>query len=69
MAATVNWKELVIAILGAVAVGVSVGLGAGFAARALGWPTGFAGPLTGGLVSVLLLAFYTKRTQRNRGGA
>ncbi len=33
MAAKVNWKELVVAILGAVVVGVSVGLGTGFGAR------------------------------------
>ena len=69
MAAKVNWKALVVAILGAVVVGVSVGLGTGFAARALGWPTGFVGTLTGGLVSALVLRFYTSRSKRDRGSA
>ncbi len=66
--ATVNWKALVVAILGAVVVGVLAGLGAGFGARALGWPTGFVGPLTGGVVSTLVLAFYASRSKRDRGG-
>lgn len=65
MAAKVNWKELVVVILGAVVVGMSVGLGAGFLARSQGWPTEFAGPLTGGLVSALVLVFYSKRSKRD----
>ena len=69
MAAKVNWKELVVAILGAVVIGVSLGLGTGFGARALGWSTDFVGPLTGGFISALVLAFYASRSKRDRSGA
>lgn len=63
--AKVNWKNLGVAILGAVVIGMTVGLGAGFGARALGWPTGFVKPLTTGLVGVLVWVFYTGRTKRD----
>ena len=69
MATKVNWAALGVAIIGGVLVGVAVGLGTGFAARAWGWPTGFVGPLTGGLVSALVLAFYTSRSKRDRTSA
>ena len=69
MAAQVNWTALGVAVLGGVVVGVSVGLGAGFAARALGWSTDIAGPLTGALVTVLVMASYSRRSKCNPDSA
>lgn len=66
MATKVNWTTLGIAVLGGLVVGVSVGLGTGLAARALGWPTGFVAPLTSGVVSALVLAIYATRSKRDQ---
>ena len=60
----VAWKDLVLVVLGAVALGVALGFGAGLAARAFGWPTGFVGPLSGGVVGALLSIFYRGLAQR-----
>ena len=67
MAAKVSWKDLILVVVGAVVVGMSVGLGVGFLARSQGWPTDFVGPLTGGLVGALVLVFYTRRAKRAGG--
>ena len=69
MAAKVNWAALGVAIVGGVLVGVAVGLGTGFVARALGWSTGFVAPLTGGVVSALVLAIYARRSKGDRATA
>lgn len=69
MGAKVNWMALGVAIPGAVLIGVAVGLGTGFAARALGWSTEFVGPLTVGLITALASGFYATRTKRDRGSA
>ena len=56
------------AVVVAVAVGGGVGLAVGFAARQFGWPTGFVGPLTGGIVSALTIAIYQSRAARSDRG-
>ena len=66
--AQVKIGDLVVAVLAAVAIGVALGLGAGFLARQMDWPTGFVGPLTGAVVSGLVAAFYQVRTKRAGGG-
>ena len=38
---------------------------AGYLARAFGWPTGFVGPLTGGVVGALVSLLYQARTKRS----
>ena len=68
--ATRKWFfDMAIAVLAAVAIGVALGLGAGFVARSLDWPTGFVGPLTGGVVGALVVAFYQVRAKRGDGAA
>jgi hypothetical protein len=64
-----NVTDIAFAVLGAVVIGVGVGLGLGFAARALGWQTGFVGPLTGGVVGTLVTVFYQVRSKRRTSGA
>ncbi|HVS64021.1 MAG TPA: hypothetical protein VMT85_11035 [Thermoanaerobaculia bacterium] len=64
----VAWRDLVLVVLGAVVLGVALGFGAALAARAFGWPTGFVGPLTGGVVGALVSIFYRGLAQRRAGG-
>jgi len=67
--ASVKIGDIVFAVGVAVAVGGGVGLLVGFAARHFGWPTGFVGPLTGGVVSALTIGVYQVRSGRvDRGG-
>lgn len=60
--------DIALAVVVAVAVGGGVGLLVGFAARSFGWPTGFVGPLTGGIVSALTIAIYQIRAGSADGG-
>jgi len=60
--------DIAVAVVVAVAVGGGVGLLVGLAARSFGWPTGFVGPLTGGIVSALTIAIYHVRAGRAGGG-
>ena len=64
----VKVRDIAFAVVVAVAVGGGVGLAVGFAARHFGWPTGFVGPLTGGVVSALTIAIYQVRTGRSGRG-
>lgn len=64
----VKVRDIAFAVVVAVAVGGGVGLAVGFAARHFGWPTGFVGPLTGGIVSALTIAIYQVRTGRSGRG-
>ena len=64
----VKVRAIACAVVVAVAVGGGVGLAVGFAARHFGWPTGFVGPLTGGIVSALTIAIYQVRTGRSGHG-
>lgn len=64
----VKIRDIAFAVVVAVAVGGGVGLAVGFAARHFGWPTGFVGPLTGGIVSALTIAIYQVRTVRSDRG-
>ena len=67
--ANVKAGDIAFAVVVAVAIGSGVGLLVGFAARSFGWPTGFVGPLTGGVVSALTIAIYQIRAGRaDRGG-
>jgi hypothetical protein len=62
--ASVKVRGIVFAVAVAVALGGGTGLLVGFAARHFGWPTGFVGPLTAGLVSALTIAIYRIRSGR-----
>ena len=64
----VKVRDIAFAVVVAVAVGGGVGLAVGFAARHFGWPTGFVGPLTGGIVSALTIAIYQVRAGRSDRG-
>jgi ethanolamine transporter EutH len=64
----VKVRDIAFAVVVAVAVGGGVGLAVGVAARHFGWPIGFVGPLTGGIVSALTIAIYQVRTGRSGGG-
>jgi hypothetical protein len=64
----IDVRDLFLVIGSAVLVGVALGFGAGFAARAFGWPTGFVGPLTGGVVGALVSIFYRALLQRRARG-
>lgn len=67
--ANVKIENIAFAVVVAVAIGGGVGLLVGFAARHFGWPTGFVGSLTGGVVSALTIAVYQVRSGRaDRGG-
>jgi len=57
--------DIAVAVVVAVAVGIGVGLLVGFAARRLGWSTGFVGPLTSGIVSALTIAIYHIRAGKS----
>jgi hypothetical protein len=69
MVSKVNVGKLAVAVLSAVVIGGALGLGAGFAAKSLGWSTDFVAPLTGGAVSALVALFYQIRVKRDGGGA
>jgi hypothetical protein len=58
----VKIQDIAFAVVVAAAVGGGAGLAVGFAARHFGWPTGFVGPLAGGIVSALTIAIYQVRT-------
>ena len=68
MASRVDLGSLAIAVLGAVVIGVALGMGTGLAARSLGWPTSFVGPLTGGVVGGLVVILYQLNAKRGGGG-
>lgn len=59
--ARVKIGDLAFAVGVAVVVGGGAGLAVGFAARQFGWPTGFVGPLTGGIVSAMTMSLYHMR--------
>ena len=65
----VKVRDIACAVVVAVAVGGGVGLAVGYAARHFGWPTGFVGPLTGGIVSALTIAIYQGRAGRPDRGS
>lgn len=60
--------DIAFAVVIAAAVGGGVGLAVGFLARHFGWPTGFVGPLTGGIVSALTIAISQVRAGRSDRG-
>jgi ethanolamine transporter EutH len=66
--AKIKVRDVAFAVVVAVVVGGGVGLAVGFGARHLGWPTGFVGSLTGGIVSALTIAIYQIRTGRSGRG-
>jgi hypothetical protein len=63
MKSRTSMGDLLVAVGIAVAVGVGLGLAVGFAARQLGWPTDFVGPMTGAVVGGLVVAVYQLRTK------
>jgi len=62
----VHWGDLAVAVVAGTMLGVVVGLGAGFLAKAFGWPTNFVGAFTGALVGVLVSLFYQLRSRRRK---
>lgn len=59
--ARIKIGDLAFAVVVAVVVGGGAGLAVGFVARYFGWPTGFVGSLTGGIVSALTISLYHMR--------